>query len=468
MKKFVKLFGTLLLTSLIALPVFTACDNGEGQKPADFVDYVGMLHLDMSSNTKKQEVTVKTYIDGDTTHFDPVKNSTLTSYNAADFEATYGYIKARYLAVNTPESTGHIEKWGKTASDFTYGRLNEAESIIVESDDAAWNIDSTGERYMLWIWYKPKDGTEYRNLNVEILQEGLALASSTANNRYGEIASAALAQAEKLQRYVYAPANVKDPNFFEGEAIKMDLKYLRCHIDDYLDKAVRVEGVVTAVFDNSAYIESYDEETGLYFGMAVYYGFETGELLHILSLGNLVSVRGTVAKFPAQATENFTYQISGVDYDVFRPKAEKNTILLESGKTGAFTEMSGKQFQSSTTVDVRFEEEDEEGEAVFDTVTLPYAELCLNSSVSVKGLTVTGAHATQQGDSVNALTLTCKAEDGSTVSVRCAAAFYDADGKLLTESDFVGKKINVKGILDKYYGNYQVKVPAFADIEFMG
>ena len=51
------------------------------------VDYVSTLKLDMSSDTIKQEVTVKMFIDGDTTHFYVPKTV-----------MERGYIKARYLA----------------------------------------------------------------------------------------------------------------------------------------------------------------------------------------------------------------------------------------------------------------------------------------------------------------------------------------------------------------------------------
>ncbi|MDE6676588.1 MAG: thermonuclease family protein, partial [Clostridia bacterium] len=258
MKKISKLFISILTVTVLALPMLcTACGgNDDSDKNGkDPVDYVSSLTLDLTSNTKKQEVTVRNYIDGDTTHFDPVKNSTLTGYNAADFAETQGYIKARYLAINTPESTGKIEPWGKKASNFTRSKLENAQSIIVESDDDKWNIDSTGERYTLWIWYQPKGETEtaYRNLNVEILQEGLALPSSVVNNRYGTIASNAVMQANDLGLYVHS--DEKDPDYPYGAATPVTLKELRCNIADYDGQKVKVEGVVTSEYSNSVYIE---------------------------------------------------------------------------------------------------------------------------------------------------------------------------------------------------------------------
>ena len=34
-----------------------------------------------------------------------------------------GVLKARYIAINTPESTGSIEPWGKKAANFTKTKL---------------------------------------------------------------------------------------------------------------------------------------------------------------------------------------------------------------------------------------------------------------------------------------------------------------------------------------------------------
>jgi len=49
----------------------TPADPTGSQQQQEFngIDYAGQVKLDMDSETAKQEVTVKSYIDGDTTHF---------------------------------------------------------------------------------------------------------------------------------------------------------------------------------------------------------------------------------------------------------------------------------------------------------------------------------------------------------------------------------------------------------------
>ena len=164
MKKLFKVLSSSLLALLLAFsmlacqqsPDSTGTSSGGEQQP-EFIDYVENLTFDENSGRAHQEVTVKSYIDGDTTHF----HLTTPIYDRS-------VLKARYLAVDTPESTGKIEPYGKKAASFTKEKLKSATSIIVESNSEKWEYDSTGDRMLVWVWYKPAGATKYRNLNVEI------------------------------------------------------------------------------------------------------------------------------------------------------------------------------------------------------------------------------------------------------------------------------------------------------------
>ena len=225
MKSIIRSIFTALLAALLLSLSLASCGGGTPQETVDLpeqrIDYAAAVRLDMSSATAKQQVTVKTFIDGDTTHF-YVPSSVIPG----------GVLKARYLAVNTPESTGKIEEWGKKASSFTKDKLSSASSIIVESDSEKWEADSTGSRYLAWVWYRTSESEEYRNLNIELLQNGLAIASSAANNRYGKTCVAAIAQAKEQKLNLYS--GEKDPDFYYGEAIELDLRELRSNIASYV------------------------------------------------------------------------------------------------------------------------------------------------------------------------------------------------------------------------------------------
>ena len=95
----------------------------------------------------------------------------------------------------------------------------------------------------------------------------------------------------------------------------------------------------------------------------------------------------------------------------------------------------------------------EEGESTFD-----YAMLALATSVEMRQLQVKSAYTTtdEESSSKGAVTLTCE-KDGVTVYIR-TAPLYDENGALITEDAYLGKTIDVKGIVDYYDGNYQIKV----------
>ena len=442
--KILKKISLLLLVMCLALGSMTACGNKpEGDKDGSSqntenaaggnVDYASQVKLDMTSGTAKQEVTVKLFVDGDTTHF-YVPTTVMPN----------GVLKARYLAVNTPESTGKIEEYGKKASQFTREKLESATSIIIESETATWTADSTGDRYLAWVWYKTDDMEDYRNLNIELLQNGLAIASSSANNQYGEVCMAAINQAKANKLNVHS--GEKDPDYYYGEAVELTLKELRTNIESYVGMDVAFNGVVTVNSNSTAYVESYDPETDMYFGMTVYYGYNlSGAGLEILNVGNEVRIVGSVQYYEAGGT----YQVSDIEYRMMKPDDPGNIQKLSDGKEAAFPLVSADQFANGK---VTIATEDAEN-------TYDFGELALNSSISMNGLKVVDTYTTMSEDSSSkgAMTLTCKAADGTTISVR-TEVLVDENGNLVTADQYMGKTINVKGIVDYYNGNYQIKV----------
>ena len=436
MKKLTK-WTSLLLAMILAFSFLASCGEETPEVPVH-TDFAAEVKLDMASDTLKQQVTVKSYVDGDTTHF----------YVPEDVMAG-GVLKARYLAINTPESTGKIEEWGKAASNFTKEKLAGAVSIILESDDGKWNADSTGGRYLVWVWYQTEEGGEYRNLNIEILQNGLAIASNSANNRYGEICMNAIMQAKTEKLHVYSGA--KDPNFPYGEAAELTLKELRSHVTEYNGAKVAFEGVVTKNHSNSVYIEEYDPETDLYYGMTVYYGYSlNGTGLEILSVGNRVRIVGTVQYYET----GDSYQVSGLEYSPMRPTDPNNIRKLGEGYAPVYRATDAETFLTKK-VSIAFEDEVKE----FD-----YAELALYTSVEMRDLKVKSIYTTDNEESSQngAMTITCEV-DGKTLTVR-TTVLWDENGQKITADLFENATIDVKGLVDRYDGEYQIKVFSIDDI----
>lgn len=413
-------------------------DSTSEQLPFEEVDYVEQLTLNMNSDSVKQVVTVKTLIDGDTTHF--YVPNTISSN---------GVLKARYVAINTPESTGKVEPWGKKAANFTKEKLSSASSIIIESDGTHWEADSTGDRFLVWVWYKSAGSSEYRNLNLEILQNGLAFANKSMNSRYGDVCMKAFNQAKTLQLHVHSKE--KDPNFYYGSAVELDLKELRTNIEKYNGMRVAFEATCTVYNDWNIYLEDYDEETGLYYGITAFYGYKS-EYHSILAPGNRVRIVGNVSYYEVGGT----YQISDLRYSRMDTSNPENIKKLSDGHSAAYLEKTISEFNTNVTVNKNVVNE-ETGDIIETPTTFKYAELAISTSISMKNLQVVSAYTTHNGgDNDGAISLTCKV-DGKTIVVRTTVLEHP-DGSLVTQDQFLGKTIDVKGIIDVYDGEYQIKV----------
>lgn len=453
----------LLLTVLALTACLAGCRQPEPMDPIDtdepdtavdeFVDYASTVKFDPNSGRAYAQVTVKTFVDGDTTHF---------NISSSSFDRSV--LKARYLAVNTPESTGQIEPWGKKASEYTKNALKNATSIIVESNDGRWNADSTGDRFLVWVWYKTAEDADYRNLNLELLQSGLGRSSKMSDTCYADVCIKIFNQASVHKLYVHSQD--KDPDFYYGAAQPMTLKELKTNIESYKGTTVSFEAVVVRNSGSAktAYLEEYDEETGLYFGIQVYYGYNLGSAgEQLLRAGNRVRIVGSVQYYEAGGT----YQISDVEYNEFKPDAETNIKLISEGHTPSYGVVGAKSLlDDKITLDLLVT--DDEGEESIVQKEFDRGFLTMHGSATLQNLKIVDLYTTTNEDSSNkgAISITCRAEDGTTIVVR-TTVLKNADGSIVTESAFSkGDIIDAKGIVDYYDGDYQLKVFSIQHIIF--
>lgn len=458
MKYLHKFLSVFLLLALVFLALVsckqddsTPAPDGSGDNPppAENVDYVAATKLDLTTDSLKLSATVETYVDGDTTHFHVSKIPECPVASLPEGTEN-GVVKVRYLAVNTPENTSKIEPWGASAANFTRERLSSATSIILESDDNQWNYDSTSShRTVAWVWYRTSETSDYRNLNMELLQAGLGIASNTLNNRYGTNCMAALAQAKAQKLKIYS--NQNDPDYYYGDAIEMTLKELRTNLETYKGKKVAFNGVVTANYNNGIFVEDYDEETDLYFGIYIYYGFGlSGGGLRVIKPGNEVRIVGTLTYWETGGA----YQMADLSYNTLNPNDPSSLHLISEGHTPAYRELTADTFLGKTTMTVMVGEGDDatEEQKIYD-----YAEVTMDTSVSMKNLLVKSIYTTNNGGSSDgAMTITCEV-DGKTVVIR-TAVLKDASGNVITADAYQGKTIDVRGFVGVFDGNYQIRV----------
>ena len=400
----------VLMLAFVPVPV-------PAETPA-ITDFAASVRLDMASGTAKAPAVVHAFVDGDTVHFllaEPIDGKYL--------------ISVRFLAVNTPESTGVIEEYGKAASRFTHEKLENAVSILIESDDGQWNVDSNGTRYLAWVWYKPEAESEYRSLNIELLQNGLAKANSSAQNRYGSVCMAAIAQAKENKLGIYS--GQKDPDFYYGDAIELTIRELRLHPEAYADKKVACSGVVTMNSGNSVYVEAYDAETGLFYGIPVFYGYNlSGGGMEVLHTGNEVRIVGTLQYYEAGGE----YQIAGITYRMMKPDDPGNIRKLSEGHDPACAPVDPDELIRGKAVLSQ----------IGDSREYDRMFLALATSVTMESLSVEYVRSDDDG-----ALLTCRTPQGSAITVHTS--------QRLTPEDWSGKTVTVRGIVTMHYGQYRIK-----------
>jgi len=259
----------------------------------EWVDYVNLPQSRLNHDYKGKsffqdgigQVTLLTPIDGDTAHFTPNGGGDT--------------IKSRFFGIDTPESTGKVQPYGKRASKYTTALLKEANqngTIVVSSPTDQYKAptaDSTGARYVSLVWVSlTQKNAPYDELfcvNLSVCQEGLCLMKTDDEyTTYNDVFRDSFAQAKlyKLNMYSGEP----DPDFnYSGDYQDVSLLDLKREVEAYLadnthknafdNVKVRIQGTIVGYADNTMYIQDFfpddpDDPTkgGEYAGINIFCG----------------------------------------------------------------------------------------------------------------------------------------------------------------------------------------------------
>ncbi|MBO8414198.1 MAG: thermonuclease family protein [Firmicutes bacterium] len=273
------------------------------------------------------EVDLHLAIDGDTAHFIQSDGSKDTT------------IKGRFYGCDTPESTGDIQEWGRTASNFTKERLKEADkngTIVIVSmnyDHYGTPSQDSNGRDLVLVYYNEtvehasKD--QLKLLNLEIVEQGLSWAKNTSNIKALESVfydAETQAREYKLNMFSGVPEEgwvpATEDNY--GDVSLLDLKNEvakqiedRSYSNKYDNVRMRVNGTVVGYVDNTLYINAYipndpDDATkgGQYAGINIFTGMskiptkytKMNTYLQIMAIGN--------------DSENFGFQLTDADFPI--------------------------------------------------------------------------------------------------------------------------------------------------------
>lgn len=323
--------GKLIFSSLLALTTISlsACNIGGGKTSKsdaeqEKIDYVAQAKLsdyftgyDTTNflDNGVGQVTLWNPVDGDTAHF----------YQVKETDPQTRLVKVRFYGIDTPESTGQIEPWGKKASKFTTEKLNNAGTIILtkgELTQTPADVDSTGTRFKGLVWVAESENApldEFRCLNLWIVQEGFSNGKGVAECPLADLFNKADLQAQKLKINMWSG---DDPDFYKGSATVTSIHEIMKEFSTnngscptYEGKKVSISGVVGKVVDTDAYvIEDYEnEETGEIerYGLFIFAGYKYYEPL--TTVGNDLTITGTFT------VRYGNPQITSVSYNKYLP-----------------------------------------------------------------------------------------------------------------------------------------------------
>jgi len=239
-------FIFIVLISLITTTLYACSDEpSENETPTLSSEWSDNLDLQPVQYEGREflkdgigEVELSACVDGDTSMF---------SYG------TVSPFRVRYLGMDTREMTAKVQPWGRPAGEYVCDYLENAETIVLEMDDAAGRLDNYG-RYLAYVWV---DG---KLLNLMVVEQAYAPAVGTGSLRYGDELLAAQTNAKATGLRVWGET---DPSFV-GEPIDLTMEELLNDLEAYRDRFVNVTGIVTKRDNQDFYFGTEEDEIFVY------------------------------------------------------------------------------------------------------------------------------------------------------------------------------------------------------------
>ncbi len=449
------------VASSSSLSSVTSSSASETSSSLADVDYVSQVHLALDYvghdflTDGIGQVRLKENVDGDTTHFYDLNSAVI--------------IKSRYLCIDTPESTGQIQPWGKAASHYTASQINAAQTIVISSDFSTYGpakADSTGARFLSYVWVSDQENAPLSALsllNLMIVQNGYSATKSASDTLYASYFFAADAQAQRDKLVIWS--GLSDPDFIYSDGVATTLQLLRLGLIyddgvgdyvsyDWTDAAhnkVAFDATVAMVANGNAYVYMDYPDLGhpdviVRYGLYVFAGYRN--ITPLTHVGWKLNLVGNYTLF------NGNPQLTSVNYNPLYHTVNDITVLDKSLTTYTPPEPSTPAAEAAT-------------------------EPMVNVVIQVNGLhgVLDGTYADNDN---GAFTIACLDGNGSPIALRfTAGTVTDRNDvtKVINETNFkayfcvAGETFNVLAPLVKFVDSsggihYQLSLCHNADLVF--
>ena len=361
--------------------------------------------------------------------------SKATDGDTATFRLTSGdSVTIRFYGIDTPESTGSVEKWGKSASVFTADKLKNAKEIVLEATSTPASKDSYGTRYLGYVWYRNSENEDFRNLNLEIVENGYSenkCINTSAYKYYSYFKEAEnLAKGKSLHIW-----SEDDDPYFSTSALEISIKDFYDNPEQFYNEEnesgakIRFEGYVVGndVAGSSSQTYTFtaaQEIDGVVYYIKIYAGYSNSNVAGFIKIGNKYSFTGVVQK------RNGAYQVSGLTYV---PLQSGGDLLTRTEKNAYY---------------------------IFDTrvsYQTYYEKNALNSDVTITEAKIEGNILIIKGTAVP------KTKDGVGEETTHIFNVDITDSILSNASSLVGKSFSATGINK---GNGIIQILKYQDINF--
>ena len=271
-------------------------------------------------------------------------------------------IRIRFQDIDTPESTGTVEKWGKQASKFTEEKLNAATSIVLESPTTPAGHDSYGERYLGWVWYKTATMTEYKNLNLEIVENGFSESKASSGYKYDTNFIAAQNYARTNALHIWS--DEEDP-YYNDNPTEVTIKELAADLKKdnptYYDKEsgvgskVAFVGYIKSMTKSSSgtysYVAEAQNEDGTFSSINLYAGYASDTINDQLHVGYLFHFVGSVqlhySNFQIAVGGTYVAMTTGPKYTY---RLQKDYLMTFNSSNENLLKKLETSFRSNATV----------------------------------------------------------------------------------------------------------------------
>lgn len=293
-KRYARIVLSVVLTLLIS-----ACGSKTSSSTTSSVPLVATLNTDQ---TDKLTLAESDFVDKEYTT-DYIGEVTLTNCvdgDTADFRTKNGTnVVVRFVGIDTPESTAKVQPWGRAASEFTKNALRNAESVVLETEVAVSGLQDNNGRYLSWVWYKPRGGTQYRLLNLELVEQAYAKERCEAYSKYYRYFVAGRDNAHATKKRIYGE---KDPRYdYNFQGVYVSCYDVMKHTAEYEGRLAEITGLIVAASAYSVYIRDLeptilDDGTAHYFGTYIY-GGHSNDLTAFAKPGRIITLRANVNEF---------------------------------------------------------------------------------------------------------------------------------------------------------------------------